>query len=128
MKGISRPLTSFTNLNLATAAATVEQTIDQIGNELLLSAETVCVKIKWADVTGTNNGVAICYIERASNTGFNNENTDETSDNPTQRTLSGAAGDTEIFLAPANLNRIKISFAKGTITGGTLNISVNAQF
>ena len=128
MKGISASLATFTDLNLATAAATTEKIVHQMGTERLINAETVCVKIKWADVTGTNNGVAICYIERASNTGFCNENPDETSDNPTQRTLSGAAGDAEIFLAPANLKRIKISFAKGTITGGTLNISVTAQF
>jgi hypothetical protein len=127
MMTISKKIAEL-SIDLATADATTTVVIEKIESEYILNAEYVSIKIDWANITGTNNGVLYAKKRLGKTDAFLNENTDETSDNPTQRTLSGTAGSKSINFFPWDGQALQLSFAKGTITGGTILVNVVAKF
>lgn len=65
---------------------------------------------------------------RAGNAEFVNENSDETSSNPTQVTLSTASGSKILHFAPANYEDFQLFYDKKTAVAGTITVTVLFKF
>lgn len=127
MAGKNITLSSFNPLDISTAGTTVEEEVLNIDFNSINDAKSVSIQCDWSNFDATD-GIIIAYIATNSDAAYINANSDETTDNATQKTIDSAAGSHLFVFAPADFVKLKMSFAKGANTTGSLTITVHATF
>jgi hypothetical protein len=109
-----------------TIGGSVKSAIDKITSYLIANAQMFYVQIVWSGLDKTD---AVFQVKTSlDGVNFTNENPDETTKNPTQVTLSTAAGVKIIPIAPSNYKDAQLYFKKGTNTVGNIDVDMIFKF
>jgi hypothetical protein len=128
------PNTSIVTTNLydvdvanLTGDVTHEVPKNLMDDYFIKNAERVSIQIQWSGLDALD---AVLQVKTKcwDSMDFICENTDETTDNPTQITLGTAAGNKIIHFYPSNYNNLQIFLDRNSITAGKISVAMLFKF
>lgn len=119
--------TNLWQVNAANLTGDISHVIEALNSLNIKNAERITIQVDWASLNALDS---VFKVEtRCDNElGWVNENTDESSDNPTQKTLATAVGSKIFHLVPANWQGLNLVFDRNSVTVGTISVSVIVKF